>query len=62
MEQVWLTWPPDRRLTGPANLGMLRDASHLPLKTRISVLFFLWERTVFLLQGFIAKTGIPPQI
>ena len=39
MEQTWLTWPPDRRLTGAANLGMLRDASHLPLKTWISVLF-----------------------
>ena len=60
MEQTWLTWPPHGFLTGPPDLGMLRDASYMPLKTWISVLSLLWERIVFLLQGFMAKNRIPP--
>lgn len=60
MEQVWLAWPPGGHLTGPADLGMLRVASHLPLKPWSSVLSFLWERTVLLLQGPMAEIGILP--
>lgn len=46
-------------LTGPADLGMSRAASHLPLKHQGSMLSFLRERTI-LLQVSMAKTGIPP--
>ena len=40
MEQTLLAQFPGAR-TGPADLGMLRIASHLPLKSRSSVLSFL---------------------
>ena len=60
MEQVWLAWPPGGHLTGPSDLGISRATADLPLKHWGSVLSFLWERTVLLLQVPMAKTGIPP--
>lgn len=60
MEQVWLAWPPWGHLPGPADLGMLRVPSPLPLKRWSSLLSFLWERTVLLLQGPMAEIRILP--
>ncbi|XP_053789499.1 uncharacterized protein LOC128782952 [Vidua chalybeata] len=46
MEQVWLAWPPMGHLTGLADLGMPRAASHQLLQHWGSVFSLLWKRTV----------------
>lgn len=47
-------------LRGPADLGMVRATSPLPLECWGSMLSFPWCRTVLLLQPQIAETGIAP--
>lgn len=55
MDQVWLAWPPRGHLTGLADLGMSRAASHQFLEHWGSVLSLLWERTMPLFRCPLAS-------